>query len=1038
MFQKGDQVIELGTIGAVGSIVSGPEVHGGEAYYRVNFNGRVKNLPAEDLQVYSGELDPESLLKAGQFGDHVTFKRRLTMSKLRRPLRDTIYSYKASRTEFHAYQFKPLLKFLASEKRRLLIADEVGLGKTIEAGYILQEDRARFAIQRVLVVCPASLRVKWQNELWQRFGEDFEVLDRAAFMQKAVLRPGAPDRGLPRLAGIVSMQSLRSNPVIEAIEQRAGPIDLLIVDEAHHCRNPNTKQHRVVRSLSESSEATILLTATPIHLGDENLFNLLRLLLPEEFDKFGAFRDRLAVNRHIVEAEASIRRGGDSWEQRTLRLLTGVESTFQRDRFLANPLYAETVDMLRRAPITDRASIVAIQDNITQLNLLTPVMTRTRKRDVYPDAAKRSPQLVRVDMSDSEREAYEKLSEFCFDEYAAATGNFAAQFSLITLQRQLASSLHAMLEFHADKPMTLSELDFDDELDVESQVEDGDASEDWKSAVPVSTDFYGLVKQFAPILREPDSKLEALLRILRSQSKVVVFSYFKRSLRYLERALAKANIGCTRIDGDVPTNPHDPVADERSLRITRFRDDPEVRVLLSSEVGSEGLDFQFCHVLVNWDLPWNPMVVEQRIGRLDRLGQKSEKILIFSFSCPDTIEDVILQRLYSRIGVFERTIGVLEPILGQEIKELTEQLFGAKLSPLEREQIIEERARALAQRAMDEERLEAEAANLVGQDEFFTEQIDRVRRLGRFVTGEELRLLVTEFLQTDFPACALRQVDSDANPDDTDIWRLRVSEALRDFVRKPVALNDPGLVQFMERAHSGELTITFDAAIALSRPEIDLVNANHPLVRAIAKHYDEKPTLVHPVTAIAVPSSTVLPGEYLFLWASVEESGIRAGRALWAILVEAGGNKVSDPESSEALLHEMILKGFRWDDFEAPPGGFTERLLEQGITALVARHQAYRVSIRRRNNNLVEQRLASLEATYRTKKEERERRLFENRVRGNDRAVALFEAQLRKLEADFEEATRRVEAQRDVAVSWSIEGGGYVRVVPEAHQNTIW
>lgn len=1031
MLQKGDQVIELGTIGAVGSIVSGPELHGGEAYYRVNFNGRVKNLPAEDLQVYSGELDPESLLKVGQFGDHIAFKRRLTMSKLRRPLRDTIYSYKASRTEFHAYQFKPLLKFLASEKRRLLIADEVGLGKTIEAGYILQEERARFAIQRVLVVCPAALRMKWKNELWQRFGEDFEVLDRAAFMQKAVLRSGAPDRGLPRLAGIVSLQSLRSNAVIDAIEERAGPIDLLIVDEAHHCRNPDSKQHRVIRSLCGSSEAAILLTATPIHLGDENLFNLLRLLLPEEFDKLGAFRDRLAVNSHIVEAEALIRRGGDSWEQRTLQSLTGVEATFQRERFRANPLYVETIDMLGRSPITERASIVAIQDNITQLNLLTPVMTRTRKRDVYPDAAKRCPQVVRVDMSNYEREAYEKLSELCFDEYAAA-GDFAAKFSLITLQRQLASSLHATLEFYADKSITPSDPEIDDQLEVEWQVEDGEASDGQKKAVSISPDFYGLVKQFAPILQAPDSKLEALLRILRNQSKVVVFSYFKRSLRYLERALANANIECTRIDGDVPTNLQDPGADERNLRITRFREDPDVRVLLSSEVGSEGLDFQFCHVLVNWDLPWNPMVVEQRIGRLDRLGQKSEKILIFSFSCPDTIEDVILQRLYSRIGVFERTIGVLEPILGQEIKDLTEQLFGAKLSPREREQIIEQRALALAQRAIDEERLEAEAANLIGQDEFFTEQIERVRRLGRFVTGEELRLLVTEFLQTDFPACALRRLEHDACPREEDVWRLKISGALKEFVLKSTARNDPGLVQFLERAHSGEVPITFDAGIARLHPAIDLINANHPLVRAIAKHYDDKPTLVHPVTAIAVPSSAVSPGEYLFLWASVEESGMRAGRTLWAVLVEAGSGIVPDPEASEALLHEMIIKGARWDDFEAPPSNFTERLLEAGIEALVARHQRYRSSIRRRNDNLVEQRLASLEATYRTKKEERERRLFEIRLRNNKaQVIALFEAQLRKLEADFAESTRRVELQREVAVSWSIEGGGYVRVVPE-------
>lgn len=194
MFENGDQVVEHGVMGAVGTIVNGPQLHGGESYYRVNFNGRIKNILEEDLSPYTGEQDPESLLRIGTFGDHIAFARRLTMSKLRRPLRDAVYSYKASRTDFHAYQFKPLLKFLASDRRRLLIADEVGLGKTIEAGYILQEERARFGIQMVLVVCPAALRIKWQNELWQRFGEDFEILDRRAFMNKALVRTGQGDR----------------------------------------------------------------------------------------------------------------------------------------------------------------------------------------------------------------------------------------------------------------------------------------------------------------------------------------------------------------------------------------------------------------------------------------------------------------------------------------------------------------------------------------------------------------------------------------------------------------------------------------------------------------------------------------------------------------------------------------------------------------------------------------------------------------------------------------------------------------------------
>lgn len=1033
MFQKGDQVIELGTINAVGTIASGPEVHAGEEYYRVNFNGRFKMLLAEDLQQYSGERDTESLLRTGLFGDHAAFKRRLTMSKLVKPLRDTIYSYKASRTDFHAYQFKPLLKFLASDKRRLLIADEVGLGKTIEAGYILQEERARASIHRVLIVCPASLRLKWQTELQRRFGEDFEVLDRAAFMQKAVQRSNGPERGHPRLAGIVSMQSLRSDAVIEAIEQRAAPIDILIVDEAHHCRNPDTKQHRVVRALSEASDATVLLTATPIHLGDENLFSLLRLLLPEEFDSLAAFRDRLQVNQFIVEAEAAVRRGGEGWEAKALSLLEGVQSTFQSERFQANPLYSETVARLRDAPVKDRATVVAIQDNIVHMNLLTPVMTRTRKRDVYPDAAKRSPQVVRVEMSPDERTAYLRLSDYCFEAYSAASGNFAAQFALISLQRQLASSLHAMLEAYAEQPLTVADLIIDAEQEQELQPEECDVAESRIPAASFGTELSELMRTFSHLLEQPDSKLQALLSILCSQGKVVVFSYFKRSLRYLERELAKAGIGCTRIDGDVPTNPHDPDADERHLRITRFRDDPEVQVLLSSEVGSEGLDFQFCHALVNWDLPWNPMVVEQRIGRLDRLGQKSEKILIFSFSCPDTIEDVILERLYSRIGVFERTIGVLEPILGQQIKELTEQLFSTKLTPTEREHMIEERAKALVQRALDEERLEAESANLVGHDEFFNEQIDRVRRLGRFVTGEELRLLVTEFLDTEFPACPLRafapphRVDSGGGV--AGLWSLRVNERLIDFVKKPHSRNEPGLVQFLDRARQGDITITFDAGVAMTHPAIDLVNAHHPLVRAIALHYGERPTLVHPVTAVQVRSSTVSPGEYLFLWACIEESGVRAGRSLWAVLVDATTGESPDAEQSEALLHEMILNGARWDDFEAPPNEFTSKLLDTGVSTLLDRFQAYRQRARRRNDSLVEQRLASLEATYRTKREARERRLHETRVRGHDRAVGLFEAQLRKLEADFEEAVRKVEQQREIAVSWSIEGGGYVRVV---------
>jgi ATP-dependent helicase HepA len=1034
VFEKGDQVVERGSMGSVGTIVSGPAVHGGESYYRVNFNGRAKNVLQDDLESFAGDLDPESMLRAGRFGDHVAFARRLTMSKLRRPLRDAVYSYKASRTEFHAYQFKPLLKFLASERRRLLIADEVGLGKTIEAGYILQEERARFGIQRVLVVCPAALRTKWQNELWQRFGEEFEVFDRKSFLSKVLLKAGEKDRGLPRLQGIVSLQSLRSNNVIEAVEERGAPLDLLIVDEAHHCRNSDTKQYRVVRALGDVSDASVFLTATPVHLGDENLFNLFRLLLPEDFDRFDVFQERLYANQHVVEAEVALRRGGYGWEQRALEALGALERTLHGGHFRRNPLYREAIDTLRAGAVNDNRQLVDLQENLAQLNMLSPVMTRTRKREVYPDAAKREAHVLRVDMSVQEQEVYRRLSEYCFRLYANVKGDFAARFAVITLQRQLSSCLHAAIEHYCEKGG--GEV-LDDELDGDDGEEPvgGENGNEREGGVNVASEpgFLELVRECRTLLPATDAKLASLLTMLREQDKVVVFSYFKRSLRYMERALNAAGIGCVRIDGDVAASPHDPDNDERLQRIRRFRDDPGVRVLLSSEVGSEGLDFQFCNVVVNWDLPWNPMVVEQRIGRLDRLGQRAEKILIFSFSCPGTIEDLILTRLYSRIGVFERTIGVLEPILGQEIRELTDRLFDATLRPDEREAIIEQRAKALAQRARDEERLESEAANLVGQDEFFNEQIERVRRLGRFVTGEELRLMVTEFLQSEHPACAPveRQGDDSetGSAAPSGVWRVKVNEALREFVRKPLARNDPALIRFLDRGQHGHVDMTFDNEVALRNPAVELVNATHPLVRAIAKHYDDHPTLVHPVTAVEVNCDVVPPGEYLFVWASVEETGIRGGRALWAVAVSADGTQLPDAEATEALLHQMVVVGRRWESFEVPPAEFTAALLDRAIESLVERHQRYRCDRKKHNLALVEQRLASLEASFRAKRAERQRRLDETRLRGKERGVALFEAQLRKLESDCDESRRKTEQAKEVSVSWSMEGAGYVRVV---------
>ncbi len=186
--------------------------------------------------------DPKELFVNRAFGDDKSFSRLLTLARINEPVRDTLYSYQASRTDLHGYQYIPLLKYLNSQFGRILIADEVGLGKTIEAGYILQEERARQDLQRILIVCPASLRVKWQNEMYQRFGEQFEIL-RAPDGRRRLPSQNERDPRYQSLFGIVSYETVRSKSLRELLATFPPNLDFLIVDEVHHCRNVTV--HRV-------------------------------------------------------------------------------------------------------------------------------------------------------------------------------------------------------------------------------------------------------------------------------------------------------------------------------------------------------------------------------------------------------------------------------------------------------------------------------------------------------------------------------------------------------------------------------------------------------------------------------------------------------------------------------------------------------------------------------------------------------------------------------------------------------------------------
>ncbi|MER3438858.1 MAG: hypothetical protein C4346_15420, partial [Chloroflexota bacterium] len=299
-FRLGDKVRLRADPRRRGVITGGPREHGHDIEYEVTLGDTEEWFAADLLEMLPPSDRPrwvrqDDLLMA------------VTLAKLRHPLTDALYSYRASRTDFQAYQFRPAIKFLHNPNQRLLIADEVGLGKTIEAAIIYVELKARTDIRRVLVLCPSRLTGKWRDELRNRFDEEFRILDRSGVQHLLA--------DIERLGDAVSFkaiapfETLRSPAFVERLLEARIPLDLLIVDEAHYLRNEETKTYKVGEILISTADAVIFLTATPLHLKNRDLFNLINLLSPEDFPDARLFEEQMQPNNAIYRATRHVQAG---------------------------------------------------------------------------------------------------------------------------------------------------------------------------------------------------------------------------------------------------------------------------------------------------------------------------------------------------------------------------------------------------------------------------------------------------------------------------------------------------------------------------------------------------------------------------------------------------------------------------------------------------------------------------------------------------------------------------------------------------------
>ncbi|MBI4564832.1 MAG: DEAD/DEAH box helicase family protein [Planctomycetes bacterium] len=1022
-FAHGDRVRVIRERDRIGTVQGEPRKFAGELYFAVAFSdGTVTNFAQADLEFFREASDIRSLIESGAFGSRQNLSALITLTKLQGDLSNHVYAFYASRTQFYPHQFKPVLKYVDSPKKRLLVADEVGLGKTIEAGLILAEERARNPLRRVLVVCPSALRQKWEIEMSQRFDEEFRILDGEEL--RAFIRDVDRRGDAVTLRGICSLQSIRNETLLEELQASLPHLDLVIIDEAHHLRNPETLSHRAGRMLAECADGMVLMTATPIHLGNENLFNLLRVLDEEEFQEFKAFERRLASNEPIVHAQRIMAHWPPDIKA-ALEALRGSESTADARRFLENSIYQDVLGKLRSAGTVNLSDAIAIQRDLSDLNLLSHILTRTRKREVREASPVRSPVILRPPFTPREMQCYQELTQFCIAWYARFSDNPVEGFASITLQRQMASCLPATIERYMSAPRAPNLIDPEEHgLDVE-EIQESLPPAPAGPMIAQDPTFQSLLRTYAD-LRTVDSKFDEFARYLHELEEsgpgrqVLVFTYFKGTVAYLARRLAELRFKCLTVSGDVPSTPGRPETDERARRFEQFRKG-EVRILISTEVGSEGLDLQFCHILVNYDLPWNPMVVEQRIGRLDRLGQESPRIVIANFSVPGTIEDRVISRLYQRIGIFEHSIGELEPILGEQIRNLTRILMSSQLSDEEQERQIGQTAAILERKRQELVDLERNSAHLIGHDEFYDLELDRVRKLRRYVTAQELRVLVEEFLRREFPASTLEGEDT--------VCDLVVESKLLQFLRDVLPETDRWLLQFLNRTIRGRIAVTFDSQTAYRRPEVEFLGNTHPLVRAIKLHYQRNPATIHPVSRVLLGTSAAPAGDYLFEILLLDVLGIRRTRVLEPIFIGVADVKALSPDLAEEIVALIVEQGETLEEIPTISRERTRSLLEAADDVFGARLTARKSEVQRSNEALVSNRLSSLDGTYRVKMERQRSRLSKAQAQASKpQFIRMLETTLRRIESEYGQKREDLVRARDATITFKLIGGGYLRI----------
>ncbi|MBX7099515.1 MAG: DEAD/DEAH box helicase family protein [Myxococcaceae bacterium] len=571
------------------------EVEGGRGLKRYEvklIDGTEDEWPESELRALAPRPDALSLLREGRVGEATAFLLRRSALMLDDERRcDALGGLLASRVMVKPHQVAVVQRVLQARAPRFVLADEVGLGKTIEAGMVFSALRLAGLARRVLVVAPSHLTVQWLVELFHKFNALFTLMDGERHEKASEEQPGVSPWARFDLV-ITSLEQLqRTEQHRKEVGAPEAAWDLVIIDEAHHLKAE--KAFEAAQALARNTWGLLLLTATPMQLDPAEYRSLLTLIDPGTAPSVEQLEERLKRQQELSTAVRALLSG------------KGVAEAVKTlvSRFPADPVLA-------------KAKGEALLAHLAETYSLSDTLVRNRRAVVG---------------GFSSRVLHRHAVKPPADEVQARAKALEALQSVGTLK---GAALAGMIRRLESSPAALAAA----------------------GAGALS-------------LPERDAKLTAFLQVLKGiwkaepQAKVLVFTEALATLDWLQKRLLDERVESLAYHGDLQLV-------ERDRQVARFRDPEGPKVLICTEVGGEGRNFQFAHHLVCYDLPWSPSVVEQRIGRLDRIGQV-KPVEIHVFDVEGTFASEVLKVLADAVGVFGETIGGLDAVLEEVEGELT-------------------------------------------------------------------------------------------------------------------------------------------------------------------------------------------------------------------------------------------------------------------------------------------------------------------------------------------------------------------------------